>query len=148
MLRIRPHRKWEDVSVPLSTSTSMLTEFADPERCPELILLRDSIRSWRFTITSEPFELLLHQDGMLRPLHGADNVAECRRIRIAVLGMAKAVVRPKSGDIGYWTFRILSGDHSQLDFKSQTRSTVFQGFFIFSATYEKFRMMPSYQEKR
>lgn len=48
LLRIRPHRKWEDVSVPLSTSTSMLTEFADPERCPELILLRDSIRSWRF----------------------------------------------------------------------------------------------------
>lgn len=47
-LRIRPHRKWEDVKVPLSTSASMLTEFADPERGPELILLRESIRSWRF----------------------------------------------------------------------------------------------------
>jgi len=48
MLRVRPNRKWEDVHVPLSTTTSMLTEFADPERCPELILARDSILSWRF----------------------------------------------------------------------------------------------------
>ena len=47
-MRIRPHRKWEDIKVPLSTSTSMLTEFADPDRCPEMILLRDLIRSWRF----------------------------------------------------------------------------------------------------
>ena len=48
LLRVRPHRKWEDIQVPLSSSTSMLTEFADPERGPELILLRDAIRSWRF----------------------------------------------------------------------------------------------------
>ena len=48
MLRVRPGRKWENVNVPLSTTTSMLTEFADPERCPELILARDSILSWRF----------------------------------------------------------------------------------------------------
>ncbi len=48
LLRVRQQRKWEEVNVPLSTSTSMLTEFADPERGPELILLRDSIRSWRF----------------------------------------------------------------------------------------------------
>ncbi len=135
MLRVRPGRKWENVNVPLSTTTSMLTEFADPERCPELILARDSILSWRFydhfrtdvdaparqiqvgtytpvlssegddlaaalqtiresvhdeklaeaihdafpgsqleiqSSTDARFEVLLHQDGMLRPLQGAE----------------------------------------------------------------------------
>ena len=47
-MRCRPNRVWEEVPIPLSNYTSMLTEFGDPERAPELILLRDSIRSWRF----------------------------------------------------------------------------------------------------
>jgi len=47
-IRCRPDRAWEDVHIPLSNYTSMLTEFGDPERAPELILLRDTIRNWRF----------------------------------------------------------------------------------------------------
>lgn len=47
-MRCRPTRSWLDLDVPLSSYTSMLTEYADPENAPELILLRDTIRSWRF----------------------------------------------------------------------------------------------------
>ena len=47
-MRCRPKRVWEDVAIPLSQYTSMLTEFGDPEKAPELILLRDTIRNWRF----------------------------------------------------------------------------------------------------
>lgn len=38
---------WSD-PVPIREYDSMLSEFADPERAPELLGLRDRIRSWRF----------------------------------------------------------------------------------------------------
>lgn len=47
-LRVRPSRTWENVAVPLNNYSSILTEFADPIQAPELILLRDTIREWRF----------------------------------------------------------------------------------------------------
>lgn len=40
--------KWEPVDVQLSTSSSMLAEYVDPTNAPELVWLRESIRSWRF----------------------------------------------------------------------------------------------------
>ncbi len=40
--------KWEDVNIQLPSHASMLLEFADPHNAPELVLLRDVIRSWRF----------------------------------------------------------------------------------------------------
>ena len=47
-LRVRPNRSWIDADVPLTNYTSMLTEFSDPVKAPELILLRETIREWRF----------------------------------------------------------------------------------------------------
>ena len=40
--------KWQDLDVPLTPYASMLSEYADPIITPELILVRDMIRSWRF----------------------------------------------------------------------------------------------------
>ena len=40
--------RWQEVDVPLEESTSMLTEYVDPANAPELVCLRESIRSWRF----------------------------------------------------------------------------------------------------
>lgn len=40
--------KWQDVDLVVSQHASMLTEYADPFRSPELLFLRDSMRSWRF----------------------------------------------------------------------------------------------------
>ena len=47
-LRCRPEKKWQDIDVPMSSYASMLTEYADPQNAPEMILLRDTIRTWRF----------------------------------------------------------------------------------------------------
>lgn len=40
--------KWEDVDIQLPNHASMLAEYVDPHNAPELVLLRDLIRSWRF----------------------------------------------------------------------------------------------------
>lgn len=40
--------KWHDGGHVLQPFDSMLSEFADPERAPELLTLRERIRSWRF----------------------------------------------------------------------------------------------------
>ncbi|MFI5693601.1 AAA family ATPase [Kribbella sp. NPDC051586] len=40
--------EWERAGHPLQTFDSMLSEFADPERAPELMLVRDRLRGWRF----------------------------------------------------------------------------------------------------
>lgn len=47
-LRVRPNRTWEDVHVPLNNHSSMLTEYSDPVHAPELVLMRETIRQWRF----------------------------------------------------------------------------------------------------
>ncbi|MER7244794.1 AAA family ATPase [Kribbella sp. NPDC000426] len=39
---------WERAGHQLQTFDSMLSEFADPERAPELMLVRDRLRGWRF----------------------------------------------------------------------------------------------------
>ncbi|MEV8372922.1 AAA family ATPase [Kribbella sp. NPDC056861] len=40
--------KWRDSGHPLQSFDSMLSEYSDPERAPELLKLRDRMRSWRF----------------------------------------------------------------------------------------------------
>lgn len=40
--------KWEPKPYPIQQFDSMLSEFADPQAAPELFLVRDRIRSWRF----------------------------------------------------------------------------------------------------
>lgn len=39
---------WREIGVPLSLQASMLTEYSDPFEGPELIVMREIIRSWRF----------------------------------------------------------------------------------------------------
>lgn len=40
--------KWTEVDLSLSRHASMLSEYADPFNAPELIVLREILRSWRF----------------------------------------------------------------------------------------------------
>jgi predicted ATPase len=40
--------KWSPKAYPIQPFDSMLSEFADPETAPELLRVRDRIRSWRF----------------------------------------------------------------------------------------------------
>ena len=40
--------KWIDVDLSMSRYASMLTEYADPFNAPELIVMRETLRSWRF----------------------------------------------------------------------------------------------------
>ena len=39
---------WRTIPQPLSTSESMMTAFADPRGAPEMIAVRERMRSWRF----------------------------------------------------------------------------------------------------
>lgn len=48
LVRIREDNGWTTVSEHLAMYDSMLTETADPNLAPEVLLLRDRIRSWRF----------------------------------------------------------------------------------------------------
>ncbi|TWT67506.1 AAA family ATPase [Allorhodopirellula solitaria] len=48
-LRCRGERgKWQDIHVALPRQASMLSEYADPIAAPELIIMRETLRSWRF----------------------------------------------------------------------------------------------------
>jgi predicted ATPase len=47
-VRIRADDGWQDAAHWLRAYDSMLSEFADPERAPELLTVRERIRSWRF----------------------------------------------------------------------------------------------------
>jgi predicted ATPase len=40
--------QWQDGGHPLQSFDSMLSEFADPQRAPELLALRERMRAWRF----------------------------------------------------------------------------------------------------
>ncbi|MEM8733025.1 MAG: AAA family ATPase [Planctomycetota bacterium] len=40
--------KWQEVEMNFSRQSSMLAEYADPFAAPELIVMRDVLRSWRF----------------------------------------------------------------------------------------------------
>ena len=42
------HNKWQNIDVLLTNYTSMLTEFASPTDAAEIVVMRDTIRTWRF----------------------------------------------------------------------------------------------------
>ena len=48
LVRIREGRDWQMLTQDLASFDSMLTQIADPERAPEVLTLREEIRSWRF----------------------------------------------------------------------------------------------------
>jgi predicted ATPase len=48
-VRTRDHTgSWAEGTVRIGLTDSMLSEFADPRACPELLVVRERIRSWRF----------------------------------------------------------------------------------------------------
>ncbi|MEJ3749961.1 AAA family ATPase [Actinomycetes bacterium KLBMP 9797] len=47
-LRIRDGRGWSAIPDAVGPFDSMLSEYADPRRAPELLTLRERVRSWRF----------------------------------------------------------------------------------------------------
>jgi predicted ATPase len=48
MLRVNGDAGWQTIDKLLPHWASMMTEFADPARAPEMITLRERMRSWRF----------------------------------------------------------------------------------------------------
>jgi predicted ATPase len=48
MLRIRDGRAWSTFPDSVGPFDSMLSEYTDPQRAPELLTLRERVRSWRF----------------------------------------------------------------------------------------------------
>jgi predicted ATPase len=48
LVRIRESREWQVLVQNLAAFDSLLTQVADPERAPEVLSLREQIRSWRF----------------------------------------------------------------------------------------------------
>jgi predicted ATPase len=48
LVRIREGRSWQVLTQHLATFDCMLTQVADPVRAPEVLTLREEIRSWRF----------------------------------------------------------------------------------------------------
>jgi len=47
-LRLREGRGWQAVGRPIPAFASMMTEYADPRDAPEMLTLREQMRSWRF----------------------------------------------------------------------------------------------------
>ncbi|ATY14928.1 ATP-binding protein [Amycolatopsis sp. AA4] len=48
-VRIRDESgSWVESGHSIALTDSMLSEFADPRRCPELLIVRDRVRAWRF----------------------------------------------------------------------------------------------------
>jgi predicted ATPase len=48
LLKVKEGRSWRVVAKHLNTFESMFTQLADPERAPEVLTMREMIRSWRF----------------------------------------------------------------------------------------------------
>lgn len=48
MVRVKDGRSWRVVAEHLSAFESMLMQIADPQRAPEVLAMRESIRGWRF----------------------------------------------------------------------------------------------------
>ncbi|WGS48160.1 AAA family ATPase [Paraburkholderia sp. D15] len=49
VLRTRDEQgEWQTIAQPVASFDSMMTEFADPRSAPEMITVREQIRSWRF----------------------------------------------------------------------------------------------------
>ncbi|MDR6448898.1 putative ATPase [Paraburkholderia terricola] len=47
-IHTRDGRDWQAVPQPVASFDSMMTEFSDPRTAPEMITVREQIRSWRF----------------------------------------------------------------------------------------------------
>ncbi len=47
-IRIRDDKDWSTLAQPVASFDSMMTEYADPRSAPEMIAVREQIRSWRF----------------------------------------------------------------------------------------------------
>ncbi len=94
-LRIRDGRAWLDVPDAVSPFDSMLSEYSDPQRMPELLTVRERIRSWRFY-------------DQLR----TDAAAPARRVQI---GTRTPVLGPDGADLAaaLQTIREI-GDHEAL----------------------------------
>jgi predicted ATPase len=86
-VRIRADDGWQDAAHWLRPYDSMLSEFADPERAPELLTVRERIRSWRFydhVRTDADAPARLGQIGTRTPVlghDGADLAAALQTIR-------------------------------------------------------------------
>ena len=87
-LRMRSDRgAWTEVPVAMPSFDSMMARFADPQQAPEMLVLREQIRSWRFydhfrTDTQAPARL--PQVGTHTPVlghDGADLAAALQTIR-------------------------------------------------------------------
>ena len=94
-LRIRSEGSgWQDIESAMHTNLSVLTEYSDPHDAPELVRLRDAIRSWRFydffpTDADAPARRL--QIGTFTPVlsnDGADLAAALETIRMIGNGNA------------------------------------------------------------
>lgn len=48
MVRVRAGRGWQVIDTSLDASDSVLRQLADPERAPDVLLLRERLRAWRF----------------------------------------------------------------------------------------------------
>ena len=47
-LRLRDGKGWQAIGRPIPAFASMMTEYADPHAAPEMLALREQMRSWRF----------------------------------------------------------------------------------------------------
>jgi predicted ATPase len=45
---VRPERSWQEIDILLGHYVSVLTEYSNPVLAPELLLMREMIRDWRF----------------------------------------------------------------------------------------------------
>lgn len=48
LVKVKEGRSWRVVAKHLNTFESMFTQLADPERAPEVLTMRETIRGWRF----------------------------------------------------------------------------------------------------
>lgn len=67
--------KWQDMDLVLPTQASMLSAFADPYSAPELLLFRETLRSWRFYDTfrtDRDAPARQHAIGTFTPVMSAD----------------------------------------------------------------------------
>ena len=48
LVKVKDGRSWRVVAKHLNTFESMFTQLADPERAPEVLTMRETIRGWRF----------------------------------------------------------------------------------------------------
>ncbi|MGA3247402.1 MAG: AAA family ATPase [Paraburkholderia sp.] len=79
--------EWQTIPQPVATFDSMMTEFSDPRTAPEMIAVREQIRSWRFYDhfrTDSESPVRLPQIGTHTPVlsdDGADLAAALQTIR-------------------------------------------------------------------